>query len=54
MPKEELYKAGIVYKDKSSIKVLNVLKKMKADVIGTKPGAGNPELGAFSTFQDFI
>ena len=54
MPKEELYKAGIVYKDKSSIKVLNVLKKMKADVIGTNPGAGNPELGAFSTFQDFI
>lgn len=52
MLKEELYKSGIVYNDRDSLKVLDFLQKMKADVLGTNPG--NPTLGGFSEFQDTV
>ena len=52
MLKEELYKSGVVYRDKNSLKILEYLQKMKVDVLGTNPN--NPILGGFSEFQDTV
>ena len=52
MAKEELYKSGIVYKETDAMKLYQVIKDMGVDVLGTNPN--NPELGAFSEFQDTV
>lgn len=52
MAKEELYKSGIVYKKPTALKLQKVIIEMCVDVLGTNPG--NPELGAFSEFQDTV
>ena len=52
MPKEELYKSGIVHKEEESMKLYKVIVDMGVDVLGTNPG--HPELGAFSEFQDTV
>ena len=52
MTKEELYKSGIVYQKEDALKLQKVINEMCVDVLGTNPG--NPELGAFSEFQDTV
>ena len=52
MAKEELYKSGIVYEKPDALKLQKVVVEMCVDVLGTNPG--NPELGAFSEFQDTV
>lgn len=52
MAKEELYKSGIVYEKPDALKLQKVIVEMCVDVLGTNPG--NPELGAFSEFQDTV
>lgn len=52
MAKEELYKSGIVYQKEDALKLQKVIVEMCVDVLGTNPG--NPELGAFSEFQDTV
>jgi len=52
MAKEELYKSGIVYEKPEALKLQKVIVEMCVDVLGTNPG--NPELGAFSEFQDTV
>ena len=52
MAKEELYKSGVVYQKPAAIKLQKVIIEMGLDVLGTNPG--NPELGAFSEFQDTV
>ena len=52
MTKEELYKSGIVYQKEDALKLQKVINEMCVDVLGTTPG--NPELGAFSEFQDTV
>jgi len=52
MAKEELYKSGIVYEKPDALKLQKVIIEMCVDVLGTNPG--NPELGAFSEFQDTV
>ena len=52
MSKEELYKSGIVYEKPEALKLQKVIVEMCVDVLGTNPG--NPELGAFSEFQDTV
>ena len=52
MAKEELYKSGIVYQREDALKLQKVIVEMCVDVLGTNPG--NPELGAFSEFQDTV
>ena len=52
MAKEELYKSGIVYQKPDALKLQKVIVEMCCDVLGTNPG--NPELGAFSEFQDTV
>ena len=52
MAKEELYKSGIVYEKPEALKLQKVVVEMCVDVLGTNPG--NPELGAFSEFQDTV
>ena len=53
MPKEELYKSGIVHKDPEAMKLYKVIVEMSVDVLGTNAGS-HPELGAFSEFQDTV
>ena len=52
MAKEELYKSGIVYKETDAMKLNKVIREMGVNVLGTNPN--NPELGAFSEFQDTV
>ena len=52
MAKEELYKSGVVYQKEDALKLQKVIVEMCVDVLGTNPG--NPELGAFSEFQDTV
>ena len=52
MAKEELYKSGIVYQKEDALKLQKVIVEMCVDVLGTNPN--NPELGAFSEFQDTV
>ena len=52
MPKEELYKSGIVHEEEESMKLYKVIVDMGVDVLGTNPG--HPELGAFSEFKDTV
>ncbi len=52
MPKEELFKSGIVYEEPESMKLFKLIKEMNVDVLGTN--YGHPELGAFSEFKDTV
>lgn len=52
MQKEELYKSGIVYEEADAMKLYKVIIEMGVNVLGTNPN--NPELGAFSEFQDTV